>query len=879
MITRAPVLLLLTLAGSPAAVWRTGDGLAFRLSDSTGRVEAVDVDGAALPLAGGGGVSFREYTRDPTAPARVVLRLGAEGDQQTWSQASFADWSAAGDYVRRRTGGAAEGEAYLELGDGRNAGVGMAAAENMPLPPGGDCTISWMGRAHRPGLTYILCLRLFDRHGQDITGGTQAPAGWAYSPHSNAHYRLDVSQAAADTWERFACAYLVHEHVASGRVSLRVYRDGGLRADIDDLQVAVKAGHWTDEVTVDGPVERTPEGLRQRAEAAAAGLAFETRYLAEDGQLRAEVEVTDRRPASRGRCLQVRYRLPLALTGWTWSADPGRDEVIEDAGARDHSFDLAGHRVSRYPLVSVSRAGVGVAMAVPLDQPALQSFRAEADGLSTVVDLALSPLAPRARGRFSFSLYRHDPAWRFRAALERYYALFPALFAPATGRGGAWTLRMPKPELTAPEDFGLAFYECGTLTQPVREYCRAHGVLTFPYAEPWGRRQNLGQAKSSADLPPYEERLAELQRLAERDSEGSTWSGAPRQETARAVLNSAIHGADGVAAFLVDYYVGWSQWWQLNTDPDLPEPSIASLCRKYEIEPVLEWADGIYLDSISPWFFRFEDHRPEHLASADLPLAFSLRSGAPVVLSGFAQLEFVTRLRDDLHRRGKLLMMNLFPPGTRLFGHLGDVVGSEVLGLQEDEEAIQQRVYAYRRPVSNLMQWRSAVRVRVPAMTPEEIEAHLANQLLYGFWPGMSTAGGGTEPGYAHMHRYFEDGDLLARDRPLFRRYLPLFNALNQAGWEPVTQVRSDQPAIRLERFGRGPKVLLTVANTTAEAKTATLTYDRDWWRAATGTTGAIAFHAEPTGETHRAEPVGAELSCRLALPAHRTLVLRVAGG
>jgi len=292
----------------------------------------------------------------------------------------------------------------------------------------------------------------------------------------------------------------------------------------------------------------------------------------------------------------------------------------------------------------------------------------------------------------------------------------------------------------------------------------------------------------------------------------------------------------------------------------------------------LQWADGIYLDSVSLYFGQWEDHAPEHLAAADLPLGFSLRSATPVVLSGFAAYEFMHALWDDLHGRGKLLMLNLFPPATRLYGHMGDVVGSELLGLQDDEEALQQRIYAYRRPVSNLMQWRSAVRERVPAMTADEMEGYVANQLLYGFWPGISTAGGGTEPGYAHMHRYFEDPELLARDRALFRRYLPLFDALNRAGWEPVTHVRSDVPEVRVERFGRDQALLLTVANKAAEARQARLSLDRAWWEQALGHPRAIVLSAELTGDVYRAEESGEALSLRVSLPPHRALVLRVHG-
>jgi hypothetical protein len=872
--------LCLALAGtSPAAQWQTLDGLAISLADRTGQPERCQVGARSLRLSRGaaGGLSFREFLRDPNQPQRVIFRLGAEGEEQPWTQATFADWEASGDYVRRRTGNAAEGDAFLALGNGQDAGVGMAAAKTLPVPPGGECIISWQGRTRQLELAYILCMRVYDQRGRDITASTPPPPGWGWSPYSKAHYRVDLRHTRPDTWEKITCDYALHEEAAALRWSLRVYTGGDLRADVDDLQVAVKSGQWTEEVAVTGRVEKTRQGLRQRAEAPAHGLVFETHYRQEAGRLQATVEVTTSRPAPQGRCLRLFYRLPLDLTGWTWAADPVWQERIRREERYENSFGLSGHQISRYPLVSVSRGEVGLALAASLEEPALQSFIATGEGLQTMVAVGLTDHAPRARARFGFSLFRHDPAWTFRAALDRYYTLFPRLFAPVPSRGGAWTLRLPKPDHARPEEFGLAFYQCNPLPPQQQEACRAENLLMFPYAEPWGRRTNLGQAQSRADLPPYEQRLAFLKSLAESTEEGKLWGGAPRALMAQAVLNSLIMGPTGEAVHLVDYYTSWSQWWQLNTDPDLPLPNMASVSRQYEIDPYMAWADGLYLDSVSPYFCQWEDHDPGHLAAADLPLAFSLRTARPVVLSGFAHYEFIQQLRADLHRQGKLVMMNLHPPATRLFGHFGDVVGTEVLALQEDAEAMQQRIYACRRPVSNLLQWQSAVLKRVPAMTPAELEAYFANQLLYGFWPGISTAGGGTEPGYAHMHRYFQDPVLLNRDRALFQKYLPVFFALNEAGWEPVTYARSDQPEVRVERYGRGQAALLVVANTTDDDREATLTWEAEGWQPGGGPLQALSFRCLLTAASGRAEPVGGKLVCRLPVPARRTLVLQPA--
>ena len=63
---------------------------------------------------------------------------------------------------------------------------------------------------------------------------------------------------------------------------------------------------------------------------------------------------------------------------------------------------------------------------------------------------------------------------------------------------------------------------------------------------------------------------------------------------------------------------------------------------------------------------------------------------------------------------------------------------------------------------------------------------------------------------------YFHDPELLRRDRDLFRKYMPVFDALNEAGWEPVTGVpTAGSDGLRIERFGEwaGRELYFTVRN------------------------------------------------------------------
>jgi hypothetical protein len=73
-------------------------------------------------------------------------------------------------------------------------------------------------------------------------------------------------------------------------------------------------------------------------------------------------------------------------------------------------------------------------------------------------------------------------------------------------------------------------------------------------------------------------------------------------------------------------------------------------------------------------------------------------------------------------------------------------------------------------------------------------------------------------PGYfsadASSGHYFTRPELYGRDRPLFKKYVPLCKRVAEAGWEPLTGAVSDSESVIVERFGWQPGVCyLTVYN------------------------------------------------------------------
>lgn len=76
---------------------------------------------------------------------------------------------------------------------------------------------------------------------------------------------------------------------------------------------------------------------------------------------------------------------------------------------------------------------------------------------------------------------------------------------------------------------------------------------------------------------------------------------------------------------------------------------------------------------------------------------------------------------------------------------------------------------------------------------------------------------GAVSPGYfsadASTGHYFTRPELYNRDRPLFKKYVPLCKLVAEAGWEPLTGAVSDNKKVIVEQFGKQGVCYLTVFN------------------------------------------------------------------
>ena len=100
-------------------------------------------------------------------------------------------------------------------------------------------------------------------------------------------------------------------------------------------------------------------------------------------------------------------------------------------------------------------------------------------------------------------------------------------------------------------------------------------------------------------------------------------------------------------------------------------------------------------------------------------------------------------------------------------------------------------------------------------MSSQAVAAYLAQALRLGFFPGFSG-------------RYWTDRGAQERDRPLFRRYIPLIRESTEAGWRPVPAAVASNAAISVERFDseKGGVFYLTASNNGSSRAEFRLTVD-----------------------------------------------------
>lgn len=566
-------------------------------------------------------------------------------------------------------------------------------------------------------------------------------------------------------------------------------------------------------------VVRTDGRGRAVLSAEAPSLALNLHAIIEAGKDRVEISGTLTDLAGEDRSVSLYFALPVGSGKWIWWDDTTSPRDTTGGGDLRHVVSVgagANGTMSRYPLSALcdEERGIGLSLAIPMDSPRLYrlGYDADRDILYIVYDFGLCHDVKAFPGKASFKLviYTFDPKWGFRAALKKYYDIFPQLFVKKLEKEGLWMAFRKISEVERFEDFGFAFKEGANETK----FDDQHGFLTFRYTEPQSYWQRMPK---DADRT-YEGCVSFLKSSANT-----------RNRMALATLSSGIFDAAGRYSLTVRN-TPWCDGcvFALNPSPRLKGDvtkakvnyAIGDADRRYA-DTSRGNLDGEYLDSLEGWS-ALCNFRRGHFGSAGIPLTFDTLTKKPCILNAFSIYEFAKYISEDVHRRGKLMMANSVPIRFGFFCHLFDTCGIEINWKRggkfrpEDEWIMNyRRAMMFQKPYLFLMNTGFA------AWSYADTEKYMRRCAFYGFYPSFFSANAATQ-------HYFSQPKLYNRDRPLFKKYVPIIRELGKAGWQPITHAKTSDADVRIERYGDGHdgRLYLTLLNTSGEAKEAVVEID-----------------------------------------------------
>lgn len=535
-------------------------------------------------------------------------------------------------------------------------------------------------------------------------------------------------------------------------------------------------------------------------------LRLAARYEAADQFVKVKLRVSYTSGEDRG--LLVRFALPIRAEGWLWWDDMDSARKIGTAGTFEQSqgirefaslpewrdkpaLRMGSHSVN---FCNVITGPVGLCYAVPLDEPRIfrTGYDAERGLFYIVYDLALAPQTdPPGTAELSFYLYRCDPDWGMRSALDRYYRLWPQFFAKHVEKEGMWMAFSKLSEIDNVNEFRFAFQEGA----PEPGYDDELGVYSLTYFTHAGMFANIPDYNPGADPEPSYQRQLDAMREQFRRSTGS----------AEIFDASGLHDAEGKLSIKRTAVYGHIIA-QYNLDPELPYGEhmlqrIPGVFQSYR-ERRGGRLDGFYYDGITTGV----NYRRDHFKHAGYPPTWDPVHKKPFVYNYFSSVEFAREVAERLHRDGKITMMNGAMGSSFYTAPYLDVMGAET-GLR-----INRSSFNYVRSICRQKPFVTLLKGNFSQLSEADFALFMKRCTAYGVFPGFfDWPPSGLGPG----SRYWDHALWYERDRPNHRKYQALCRQLAAAGWEPLTLARSSDGSLAVERFGSAEngEVFFTVLN------------------------------------------------------------------
>jgi hypothetical protein len=523
----------------------------------------------------------------------------------------------------------------------------------------------------------------------------------------------------------------------------------------------------------------------------------------------------------KDRAITLLYAVNINSSGATWLEDPRSGQTVQPRReyCNAEQFHVgAGGRISRYPFAAVATQERGVGLGIDMAYPAVYraGYNSGTNELFLAVDLGLTAEKPTASLRLVG--FQFDPGWGFRSALSVYYQTFPENFHCRTPKQGLWMPFAKISQIEGWEDFGFQFKEGNEETQ----WDDQHHITTFRYTEPltWWMPMPPAMPRTISAA------LAEAKRLAKQE----------KVPLALAFQTSGFVDATGQpTAQLLD--TPWSKGavWSMNDMPGIKGKQTGfnvkwnrAIRDQFYGSDTQGRLDGEYIDSSEGYVTAELDYRREHFAAASTPLTFSMNDHRPAIFRGLISYEYIRGIAHDVHKLDRLMMANSTPDRHCWLAPLLDVMGTETDWHRAGQwQPMSDSDMLYRRAICKGKPYCLLMNSDFKTFSHELVERYMQRCLAYGMFPGFFSHN-------ASEGHYFSQPQLYNRDRELFKKFVPLCKMVAEAGWEPISLARSNQPQVYVERFGER---YLTVFNDSAQKQDVVIELD-------------TAFPHQPTGLT-----------------------------
>ena len=512
----------------------------------------------------------------------------------------------------------------------------------------------------------------------------------------------------------------------------------------------------------------------------------------------------------RDRCISLLFALPVDATDWLWWDHVRGHRDI--SGSREYTNTTrigvgSNGRLSLYPVGCISSGDAALGLAVDVGDLAQYriGYNAGTKQLFIVYDLALIPESKTSPNgaRISFVVFRIDPSWGFRSALGKLYSIFPDYFLCRSTAQGIWMPFTDVSSVEGWEDFGFRYHEG---INNVRFDDQA-GVLSFRYSEP-----STWWLPIDPEIPRTDENVLKLVQEYAADPKSRYY------RRAKALLSSGTVDRSGHFQYRVENQP-WTNGvvFSLNPCPYLPG-EITSAKQMWNPdtrerlygERAVGDQDGEYLDSLEGYVTADLNFRRDHFIYARTALTFTEDTREPVLHKAFQVYELTRYLGEEMHRMGKLLFANAVPHRFSFLCPWIDIMGTETNWLSGGKFVPDSdEVMNFRRSMCAKKPYLFLMNTGFDSFPSTMVEKYFQRSLFYGMFPSMFSHN-------AAEDRYWETPQWYNRDRHLFKQYQPLIETVAEAGWEPMTMVRSSEPDVWLERFGRKEmgEIYITMLNT-----------------------------------------------------------------